>query len=235
MRAPGRRTLPGLVVAVAAATLAVAACGPEAVLTADTPGQAVSSALQAAATTPLRASLSGDLTLDTSTLANLPASIQTVITELGSGGSATGRLDQESSSRRQLTVSAGGSTLTLVEYGGHGYVSHDGGAFAELAEALPSSPAAAPSDVGAAIAAVSFQDQGPATVDGRSTEHYSASITVSTLEKLAQDLGGGAGGIGYLAPVLTLLAPHVTGSGTVDLWLSPSGAAAWSAPPSADR
>ena len=96
------RLLPTLVAAAAVAV--VAGCGPGAILTAETPDQAVSSALQAVRTTPLRASLTGDLPLDTSSLTNLPASIQTILGQVGSGGSATGQLDQESSARRQLTV-----------------------------------------------------------------------------------------------------------------------------------
>jgi hypothetical protein len=220
MKAPGRRALPGLVLTVAAAGLAAAACGPGAVLTADTPDQAVSAALQSAQTTPLRMSLSGDLTLDTAGLANLPASIQTAINQIGTGGSATGQLTQESSARRQLTVSADGSTLTFVEYDGHGYVSQGGGSFAELSTTLPTAAAVGSSDLSTAVSDLSFADEGPATVDGVAAEHYSASITVSTLEKLVQDLGGSSGESADLGPALALLAPYVSGSGTADLWLS---------------
>ena len=218
MNSPWRRSAPVLVLAADAAV--VAACGPGAVLTADTPDQAVATALQAVQTTSLRMSLTGDLGLDTTSLANLPASVQTAIAQLGSGGSATGQLEQESSARRQLTVSAAGSTMTFVEYDGHGYVSQGGGAYAELSTALPSSAAVSSTDLTTAVAALSFEDEGSATVDGASVEHYAASITVSTLEKLAQDLGGSAAGSADLGPMLTLLAPYVTGSGSADLWLS---------------
>jgi hypothetical protein len=220
MNAVGRRSLPGLLVAGAAAAAVVAGCGPGAVLTAATPDQAVSTALQAVQTTPLRMSLTGDLTLDTSTLANLPTSIQTAIGQLGSGGSATGQLAQESSSRRELTVSAGGGTLTLVEFDGHAYLSQGGGAYAELSTALPTPATISAADLTTAVAALNFQDQGSASVDGVSAERYSASITLSTLEKLAQELGGSAGESSDLGPMLTLLAPYVTGNGSVDLWLS---------------
>ncbi|MGD1052836.1 MAG: hypothetical protein ABR950_03305 [Candidatus Dormibacteria bacterium] len=203
-----------------AAALLAAACGPGAILTAETPDLAVSTALQAVETTPLQASFSGQLTLSTGNLSGLPASIQSALGQIGSGGSATGRLVQESSSRRQLTLSAGGSSLRLVEYDGHAYVSQDGGAYAELSTALPSGAAAASTDLSTAVADLSFQDQGPATVDGVSTEHYSASITVPSLEKLAQDLGGTGSGSAELGPVLTMLAPYVTGSGSADVWLS---------------
>jgi hypothetical protein len=213
-----RRSL--AVLAAGAAALLAAACGPGVVLTAETPDQAVSAALQAVQTTPLQASLTGQLTLDTATLSGLPASIQSALGQLGSGGSATGQLKQESSARRQLTASAGGSSLSLVEYDGHGYVSQDGGAYAELSGALPSSAGISSTDLATAVAALSFQDQGPATVSGTSTERYSASITVPSLEKVAQALGGSATGSTQLAPVLAMLAPYVTGSGSVDLWLS---------------
>jgi hypothetical protein len=212
-----RRLLP--VLGVAAATLVAAGCGPGAVLTSETPDQAVTAALQAAQTTPLRMSLTGDLDLNTGGLGNLPSSIQTALGQLGSGGSATGQLAQESSARRQLTASADGHSLTLVQYDGHGYVSQDGGAFAELSQALPASPVASPSQLSTAVADLSFQDAGSATVDGVSTERYSAPITASVLEKLAQDLGGSSEG-GSLEEVLPLLAPYLTGSGSVDLWLS---------------
>jgi hypothetical protein len=213
-----RRTLPVLF---AAAVAAVAAgCGPGAILTSETPDQAVTAALQAASTTPLRMSLSGDLQLDTSGLGNLPASIQAAISQIGSGGSATGQLIQENGARRQVTATAAGHSLTLVEYDGHGYVSQDGGAYAEVPAAAPSSPAAGSSQLGTAVADLSFQDQGPATVGQVSAERYSATITVSTLERLAQDLGGGGGSSAQLAPMLDMLAPYVSGSGTVDLWLS---------------
>jgi hypothetical protein len=216
--AVSRRSL--AVLAVGAAALLAAACGPGAILTAENPDQAVSAALQAVQTTPLHASLTGDISLDTSGLANLPTSIQSALGQVGSGSSATGQLEQESSARRQLTVSAGGSSLIFVEYDGHGYLSQDGGAYAELSAALPSGSGTNSSELSTAVADLSFQDEGPATVDGVSTERYSASITVSSLEKLAQDLGGSATGSAQLEPVLTMLAPYVTGSGSVDLWLS---------------
>jgi hypothetical protein len=219
MEAPvSRRSL--AVLAAGAAALLAAACGPGAVLTAETPDQAVSAALQAVQTTPLQASLSGQLTLNTASLSGLPASIQSALGQIGSGGSATGQLEQESSSRRHITVSAGGSSLSVVEYDGHGYVSQDGGAYAELSGALPSSAGVSATDLTTAVAALSFQDQGPATVDGVSTERYSASITLSSLEKLAQDLGGSATGSTDLEPMLTMLEPYLTGSGSADLWLS---------------
>ncbi len=113
-----RRSL--ALLAAGAAALLAAACGPGAILTAETPDQAVAGALQAVQTTPLRASLTGQLTLNTASLSGLPASIQSALGQIGSGGSATGRLVQESSARRQLTLSADGSSLSLVEYDGQG-------------------------------------------------------------------------------------------------------------------
>ncbi len=211
------RFLPTLVAAAAVAV--VAGCGPGAILTAESPDQAVSTALQAVQTTPLRMSLTGDLHLDTASLTNLPASIQTILGQVGSGGSATGILEQESGARRQLTVSAAGHSLALVEYDGHLYVSQDGGAYAELPQTPQSSPEASPPALATAVAALGFQDQGSATVDGVSAEHYTATITVATLEKLAQDLTSG-GGSGSLEQGLTLLAPYATGQGSVDVWLS---------------
>jgi len=216
-----RRSL--ALLAAGAAALLAAACGPGAILTAETPDQAVAGALQAVQTTPLRASLTGQLTLNTASLSGLPASIQSALGQVGSGGSATGQLVQESSSRRQLTLNAGGGSLSLVEYDGHGYVSQGGGSYAELSGTVPSSAGLSATDLTTAVAALSFQDQGPATVSGVSTERYSASITLSSLEKLAQALGGSATGSTQLQPVLTLLAPYVTGSGSADLWLSTQG------------
>src|ERR1019366_6155661 len=177
-----------------AAALLAAACGPGVVLTAEPPDQAVSTALQAV--------------------------IQSALGQIGSGGSATGQLEQESSARRHITASAGSSSMSFVEYDGHGYVSQDGGAYAELSGALPSSTRLSATDLTTAVAALNFQDQGPATVSGVSTERYSASITLSSLEKLAQALGGSATGSTQLGPMLAMLAPYVTGSGSVDLWLS---------------
>jgi hypothetical protein len=107
----------------------------------------------------------------------------------------------------------------LVEYDGHDYISQDGGAYAQLPQSAEASPVANPSSLTTLVAALDFQDQGSATVDGVSTEHYSATITVATLEKLAQDLPSG-GGSGSLEQGLTLLAPYATGQGSVDLWLS---------------
>ena len=197
----------------------VAGCGPGATLTAESPDQAVSAALQSAQTTPLRMSLTGDLHLDTASLTNLPASIQSMLGQVGSGGSATGSLEQESGARRQLTLSAAGHSLALVEYDGHIYVSQDGGAYAQLPRSAEASPVANPSMLTILVAALDFQDQGPATLDGVSTEHYTATVTVATLEKLAEDLPSG-GGSGSLAQGLTLLAPYATGQGSVDIWLS---------------
>jgi len=211
-----------LAAAAAAGAVAVAACGPGAVLTADTPGQAVSTALEAVQTTPLRMSLTADLTVNAGGVSGLPSSIQSALGQIGGGSSATGHLDQESAARRELTGSAGGHTLTLVQYDGHGYVSEDGGAYAELSMSLPSSATVSPSDVSAAVNALGFQDQGGATVDGVGVEHYSAPITLSALEKLAQSVAASpsAGGMGSLGQGLTLLAPYVSGHGTADLWLS---------------
>ena len=213
-----RRSLAFLVAG--AAALLAAACGPGVVLTAETPDQAVSTALQAVQTTPLQASFTGQLTLNTASLSGLPASIQSALGQIGSGGSATGQLEQESSARRHITASAASSSMSFVEYDGHGYVSQDGGAYAELSGALPSNTRLSATDLTTAVAALNFQDQGPATVSGVSTERYSASITLSSLEKLAQALGGSATGSTQLEPVLTMLAPYVTGSGSADLWLS---------------
>jgi hypothetical protein len=219
MKALGsRRSLAAVVVG--AVGLLAAACGPGAILTAENPDQAVSAALQAAQTTPLRMSLTGQLALDTASLGGLPASIQKVLGQVGSGGSATGQLQQESSARRQVTASAGSSSGSFVEYDGHGYVSQDGGAYAEISGALPSGAGVSATDLSTAVAALSFQDQGSAPVSGVSTERYSASITLSSLEKLAQALGGSNAGSAQLGPVLAMLAPYVTGSGSADLWLS---------------
>jgi hypothetical protein len=213
-----RRSL--AVLAAGATALLAAACGPGAVLTAETPDQAVSAALRAVQSTPLQASFTGQLSLSTASLSGLPASIQSALGQVGSGGSATGQLKQESGARRQLTASAGGSSLSLVEYDGHGYVSRDGGGYAELSGTLPTGDAISSTELTTAVAALSFQDQGPATIGGVSTERYSASITLPSLEKLAQALGGSATGSTQLAPVLAMLAPYVAGSGSVDLWLS---------------
>lgn len=215
--APPHRLLPALVAAAAVAV--VAGCGPGAILTAESPDQAVSAALQAAQTTSLRMSLTGDLHLDTASLTNLPASIQSVLGQVGSGGSATGSLAQESGARRQLTISAAGHSLALVQYDGRTYVSQDGGGYAQLPQTTGSSPEAGPSEIATAVAALGFQDQGPATVDGVGTERYSATITVATLEKLAQDLTTGSAG-GSMEQGLTLLAPYATGQGSVEVWLS---------------
>ncbi|MGD0447246.1 MAG: hypothetical protein ABSB36_01335 [Candidatus Dormibacteria bacterium] len=213
-----RRSL--AVLAAGAAALLAAACGPGAVLTAETPDQSVAAALQTAQTTPLRAAMTGQVTLDTSSLSGLPASIRSALGKLGSGGSATGQLVQESGARRQLTASAGGSSVRLVEYDGHGYVSQDGGGYAEVSGTLPASASITSTELTTAVAALSFQDQGPATVSGVSTERYTASITVPSLEKVAQALGGSATGSTQLAPMLAMLARYVTGSGSVDLWVS---------------
>ncbi len=213
-----RRSL--AVLAAGATALLAAACGPGAVLTAETPDQAVSAALRAVQSTPLQASFTGQLSLSTASLSGLPASIQSALGQVGSGGSATGQLKQESGARRQLTASAGGSSLSLVEYDGHGYVSRDGGGYAELSGTLPTGDGISSTELTTAVAALSFQDQGPATIGGVSTERYSASITLPSLEKLAQALGGSATGSTQLAPVLAMLAPYVAGSGSVDLWLS---------------
>ena len=211
------RLLPALVAAAAVAV--VAGCGPGAILTAESPDQAVSTALQAVQTTPLRMSLTGDLHLDTASLTNLPASIQSMLGQVGSGGSATGSLEQQSGARRQLTVSAGGHNLALVQYDGQVYISQDGGAYARLAETPASSPKAGSGSLATAVAALGFQDQGPTSVDGVGAERYTATITVATLQKLAQDLTSG-GGSGSLEQGLALLAPYATGQGSVDVWLS---------------
>ena len=207
--------------AAGAAALALAACGQAAALTAESPDQAVAAAFQQAETTPLQVSLTGDLRLSATGLANLPSSIQEALSRISSGGSASGQLDQQSAARRQLTVSAAGHRLTLVEYDGHGYVSRDGGSFAELSTALPTSPALSPSRLSALVAALGFQDDGHGTVDGVSAEHYSAPLTVATLENLVQ--AGGAGGAtvsGRLEQALAMLAAFVSGQGTADVWLS---------------
>jgi len=212
-----------LAAAAAAGAVAVAACGPGAVLTADTPGQAVSTAVEAAQTTPLRMNLTADLTVNAGGVSGLPSSIQSALGQLGSGGSATGHLDQESAARREITGSAGGHSLTVVQYDGHGYVSEDGGAYAEFSTTLPSSTTVSTADVSAAVNALGFQDQGGTSVDGVSVEHYSAPITLSALQKLAQSVTASpsAGGMmGSLGQGLALVAPYVSGHGTVDLWLS---------------
>src|ERR1035441_512896 len=96
-----RRSL--AVLTVGAAGLLAAACGPGAVLTAETPDQAVSAALQAVQTTPLKASFTGQLTLNTASLSGLPASIQSALGQVGSGGSATGQLEQEGRSEEHTS------------------------------------------------------------------------------------------------------------------------------------
>ena len=210
-----------ILLAAGATALVVAACGQAAALTAESPDQAVVAALQKAQTTPLRMSLTGDLRLSTAGLGNLPSSLQGVIGRLGGGGSASGELDQQSAARRQLTLSAAGHRLTLVEYDGHGYVSRDGGSFGELSKTLPTSPTLSPSQVSALVGAAGFEDQGRATVDGVSAEHYSAPLTVATLEKLVQASGtSGATATGRLEQALVLLAPFIAGHGTADVWLS---------------
>ncbi|HYA00490.1 MAG TPA: hypothetical protein VEK76_09090 [Candidatus Binatia bacterium] len=214
------RQLLALPTIAAAAALAVA-CGPAAALTGDDPSQAVTTALQKAATTPLVMALSGSLSLDTSSLQNLPASIQSALTGLGSGGSATGTLKQESSTRRQLTASAGGHTLSAVEYDGHAYVSLDGGGYAELSTSLPASPAATGSQLGTLVGDLNLQDQGTITDNGASEEHYHAAITGDLLGKLAQDLAGGSASASQAGQYLGMLTPFITvKSGSVDIWLS---------------
>jgi hypothetical protein len=69
--------------------MVVAGCGPSARLAADTPSQAVTTALEQARVSPLVATFTGTLGLDTSSLSNLPASIQPALGALGTGGSAS--------------------------------------------------------------------------------------------------------------------------------------------------
>jgi len=205
----------------AAALLLTAGCGPTAVLTDESPAQAVQAALEAAQTTPLTMSLAGSLTLQSSSLQNLPASIQSALGQLGSGGSATAQLTQESSARRELQVSAAGHSADLVEYDGHGYVSVDGGGYAELSESLPTDLVVSQSVLDSAVAGLGFQDQGPTTSGGQPVEHYSAALTLSALETLVENLASSTGEGSEVQMAFALLAPYVTLSdSSVDVYLS---------------
>lgn len=216
---------PAAAATLAAAALLAAACGETAGLTAAGSGQAVASALEAARTTPLQAAFTASLALQTAGVQGLPATIQSQLSQLGGGGSASGTLLQQSGSRRELRVTARGHTYDLVQYDGHGYVRSDGGAWAELASALPATPTVSGSDISTAVADLGFSDRGPATVDGVATEHYRAAVTSASLTKLLEDLGtsaaASAGSGSGLMTELTLLAPYVSLShATADVWVS---------------
>jgi hypothetical protein len=218
----------GLLVTALAGGVAVAAsgCGPGAALTGDDPAQAVSSALQAAQTTPLVMDISGSLSLDSSGLQNLPASIQPALTQIGSGGSLTGRLTQASSSRRELDLTAAGHTVNLVAYDGKGFVRVDGGAWMGTSATLPASPRVSASALSTVVADLGFADQGQATDLGQSTEHYHAPLTAATLAKVIDDLAASmsATSSSQLQNAVTLITPFVTLSGgAADVWVSRSG------------
>jgi hypothetical protein len=210
-----------LVLLATAATAVAAACGTGARLTADSPGQAVTAALEAAQTTPLVMSFTGSFSLDSAGLKGVPASLQPSLAELGSGGSASGRLIQASSNRREVTLSAAGHTYTLVQYDGHGYVRRDGGGFAELAKALPSGSTLSGATLSAAVDALGFQD---VTKAGDQTmEHYQATLTAASLEKLVEALSGSGSNSSssQLQQVVTMLAPFLTLRGaSADVWVS---------------
>ena len=216
---------PAAAAMLAAAALLAAACGESASLTAAGSGQAVASALEAARTTPLRAAFTASLALQTAGVQGLPAKIQSQLSQLGGGGSASGTLLQQSGSRRELRVTAQGHTYDLVQYDGHGYVRTDGGAWAELASTLPATPAPSGSQISAAVAALGFSDRGPASVDGVATQRYRATLTTARLTTLIEDLGAsasaGAGSGSSLMGDLALLSPYVTLShATADVWVS---------------
>ena len=77
------------------------------------------------------------------------------------------------------------------------------------------------SDISTAVGDLNFSDAGAATKDGQSVEDYHADLTSAVLGKLVQDLSGSAGGTGSeFQQAITLLAPLVTATGSVDLWVS---------------
>jgi hypothetical protein len=212
----------GLAVLTGGALLVVAGCGPGLLLSADSPDQAVTTALEQAQTTPLVMSFSGSLGLQTSGLGNLPGQIQSALGQLGGGGSATGKLTQESSARRELDVTAAGQSLSFVEYDGHAYVQSDGGGYAELPASSRATPVVSASDISTAVGDLGFSDAGAATKDGQSVEDYHADLTSAVLGKLVQDLAGSASGSSGsgLQQEMSLLAGLATTSGSVDLWVS---------------
>ncbi len=208
---------PALLLAATVAAV-LAACGAGARLTADSPDQAVTAALEAAQTTPLLMSFGGSLNLDTAGLKDVPASLQPELTKLGTGGSASGSLTQASSRRRQVTLSSGGHTYTLVAYDGQGYVRQDGAGFAKLSKALPSNTTVSSATISAAVDALAFQD---VSKPGQATEHYQATITVDSLPKLVEALSGSGTSTSQLQQLVTLLTPFVTLKGaSVDVWIS---------------
>lgn len=220
-----RLSPPAAAAVLAGAALLAAACGESANLTADTAGNAVASALEAAQTTPLKATFSGNVSLQTAGVQGLPASIQSQLAQLGGGGAASGTLLQQSSSRRELQVTSQGQTYDLVQYDGHAYVRTQGGAWAEASSTFPANLALSSSEISTAVADLGFSDQGAASVGGVATEHYHAAVTSASLTRLVEDLGASAaasaGSGSSLMTELTLLAPYVTLShGAVDVWVS---------------
>ncbi len=181
----------------------------------------MTTALEQAQTTPLVMSFSASLGLDDAGVANLPGRLQSALGKLGSGGSATGKLTQESSARRELDVTAAGHSLSFVEYDSHAYVQSDGGGYAELPSSSPANPVVSASDISTAVGDLTFSDAGPATKGGQSVEDYHADLSSAVLEKLVQDLSGSAGGTASeFQQAITLLGPLVTATGSVNLWIS---------------
>ena len=178
--------------AIFAAVIAVAGCGAaKGALSGKDPNTAVQDAVRQAQSTSLHLNLKGSLGVDRSDLANVPAEIDSALAAIGKGGTASGQVDQESNTRRKLTGQVeGGKSATLVEYDGKLYASDDGTHFSEVTSKDTGMQSQLASfDLTKIVSAFTFQDTGADTQDGRSVEHYTAPLTVDTINKLAQNLG----------------------------------------------
>ncbi|MFN2451245.1 MAG: hypothetical protein ABR541_02705 [Candidatus Dormibacteria bacterium] len=187
-----------LVLAVPAIASLLAGCGSAGdALAGRSPDAVVHQAAQKVTAGPLRATLTGRLTVDISQVRNLSAA------DLRSFGLPVGEtsvratLEQESAKRQQVDVDLGGSgKLRAVIYDGQTFVSKDGGATysSGALDALTGGLNISPTQLRDVIKNLSgVRDLGRRTVDGQDCEHLQAPITQAQLAGLLGGAGGGAG------------------------------------------
>lgn len=190
---------PAATIAGLAATALLAACGSSTSSSGggqsgQTARQAVLASITSASATSLRYDISGSGGVDSSSLKNVPSNLAGAITgAFGSASSLTvaGRAEQESAVRYKVTIDlkpAVAQTVTGVAYDGTFFYSLDGGRIFGSGGSLQSLTGVGitPTDVGRLLGTIddqSFKDLGQASLDGRSTEHYSVALTVDTLVK----------------------------------------------------
>lgn len=218
------RHLSRIAAAVAAAGLAVTACGGSTnVLQGKSPQQVVSLASTSITSSSYHTTIHGTLSIDTSGIQGLPPQALDQFGSMLKGVTIDGSGDVQSAQRMRVTMTMKpllSTPIVVVLYDGSGYVSQDNGkTFADAGSFNFSGLPVSPADVTSILKDVGpVQDQGSQSLNGDAVEKMHATLGPDFLSKVIGQSSDSAGGQAQQLIQLFAQAMSVR-SGGIDLFV----------------